>query len=327
MESNFVVADSLLRGAETEDPSWDEPTIARANLAYRRTRLIRRDPVVIKQWIDSGVALVNRALLSNAENADALELRGNLNYWGWLVGIEADPKKANDLLTGARADFEKATTLNPRQAGAWASLSHLYYQVGTGVDINLAARRALESDAFLSNANVILDRLFLSSYDLGNFADAEQWCKEGERRFPERFESARCRLQLLTTRAKTPDVPRAWTLADSMVALTPEQRRPLQTLHAHMLVAAVLARDGKADSARAVVKRSLGNAEIDPSRDLTYTGAFVYTLLGDKENALQLLKTYLAANPRRRNTLAQDPGWWFRPLETDPGFKVLVADS
>jgi serine/threonine-protein kinase len=327
MDQQFAAADSLLRAAAAVDAQWDEPVIARANLVYRRTRLIRRDPVVIKPLIDSGLALVDQALALNAENADALELRGNLRYWGWLLNIEPDDAKAQANLLAARADFEKATTVNPRQAGAWASLSHLYYQTSSGVDINLAARRALEADAFLSNANVVIDRLFLSSYDLGQFSDAERWCSESQRRFPTRFESVKCQLQLLTTRAKEPDVALAWTLADSMVALTPEQRRPLQRLHANMWTAAVLARAKLPDSARNLVRRSLGDADIDPSRDLAYTGAFVYATLGDKANAIELLKTYISANARRRRTLAEDPGWWFRGLQDDPAFRQLVGPS
>ncbi len=35
--------------------------------------------------------------------------------------------------------------------------------------MKLAARRAYEEDAYLSNADVILSRLFYSSYDLGQF--------------------------------------------------------------------------------------------------------------------------------------------------------------
>jgi len=105
-----------------------------------------------------------------------------------LLGLEPDETKAKALIQSARADFEGATKENPNQAGAWAALSHLYNNIEelSAVDVSLAARRALEADAFLSNADVILNRLFLAGYDLGNFTDAEHWCQELRRRYPDR---------------------------------------------------------------------------------------------------------------------------------------------
>jgi hypothetical protein len=60
-------------------------------------------------------------------------------------------------------------------------------------------------------------------------------------------------------------------------------------------------------------------------RDIELSGAFAYTLMGDKDGALRSLKTYLAANPERRANLAEDSGWWFRSLQDDPRFKKLVG--
>jgi serine/threonine-protein kinase len=198
-----------------------------------------------------------------------------------LIGLEPDPVKAAALLEEAKTDLEKATEYNPVQAGAWASLSHLYNQTGSGVDVNLAARRALEADAFLSNADVILNRLFLSSYDLEQLPDASRWCDEVRRRFPDSFNAPRCELFMLTTRAREPDAARAWRLADSVTQRSP--RPAYYELNSKMLVAAVLARAGLTDSAAALVERSKGDAEISPTRDLNLFGAFVYRLLGGCE--------------------------------------------
>ena len=97
-----------------------------------------------------------------------------------------------------------------------------------------------------------------------------------------------------------------------------------------MLVAAVIARVAKdqpalADSARRLAKRSEGTAAIDATRDLAWSGAFVYTLLGDTPDAIRLLKDYIAANPQRAQSLRDEPGWWFRPLQGDPRFRQLVG--
>lgn len=119
----------------------------------------------MKPLLDSGLVTVDRALAMDGANADALELRGNLRYWGFLVGVEETDKEAEDDLAKAQADLEAATEKNPLQAGAWSSLSHLYNYTGSQVEIGMAARSAMQADAFLSNADQILDRVFLSYYD------------------------------------------------------------------------------------------------------------------------------------------------------------------
>ncbi len=327
----LAAGDSLLALAEREDSKWSEPVALRAAIAYRRSRVPGIPLDQLRQWATVAEGHADRALAIDPGDADALEVRGNAKYWRWLRGLEADASKAKALLASARTDLEGATSANPNQAGAYASLSHLYYQVGSATDINIAAQRALEADEFLSNADVILNRLFLSSYDLAQFDKADQRCTELQRRYPNILNSVRCQLYLLTGKDKPADIAQAWKLADSAVALLPEGgARELQRLNVDMLVAAVLARASKAtpalaDSARRVAKRSEGTAAIDGVRDLAWSGAFVYTLLGDVENAMRLLKEYVAANPQRVQGLRDEPGWWFRDIEADPRFRQLVG--
>jgi eukaryotic-like serine/threonine-protein kinase len=151
------------------------------------------------------------------------------------------------------------------------------------------------------------------------------YCEEGKHRFPADFKFVECELYLLTSRAREPDVPLAWKLADSTTRLAPEQEREYQRLNSQMMVAATLARANLPDSARRVAQRSRGSSELDPTRDLVYAEAFVNTLLGDTTAALEALKVYLVANPEKRSSLAQDPSWWFRPLENNARFRELVG--
>ncbi len=130
---------------------------------------------------------------------------------------------------------------------------------------------------------------------------------------------------LLTMPRDSSDPARASRLADSVVALSPAAQQAYLRLESRMWTAAVLARAGQADSARALARRSTGDPVVDPSRDLANIAAFVYTLLGDTAAALQQLSTYLAVNPARRQAYADDPGWWFRPLEASPRFRQLVG--
>jgi serine/threonine-protein kinase len=320
-------ADSVAAVAERTDARWTEPIVLRAQLAYRRSRRAVEDPLAAHRWIAAGLEHVERALALERGDPDALELRGNLQYWKWLLGLEPDAGRAEALLQAAQADLELAVRQRPLQAGAWATLSHLYNNspTKTSVDVVLAARSAYEADAFLANADVVLARLFFGTYDLGQFVEARHWCAEGARRFPANPRFAECALWLLTTRAEDPDPARAWRLLDTLMSRTPESDTAYQRLNGRLAVAAVLARAGLADSARAVAAGARGTPDLDPSRDLANIAAFVYTLLGDTTAALEQLASYLAANPARRAAYAEDPGWWFRGLDTHPGFRRLVG--
>jgi serine/threonine-protein kinase len=328
----FVIADSLYGAAQSADSRWADPAWMRGALAYRRSRLVGTDPTLVRKWVEVGLPFADRAIAIDPNNADAYETRGNLRYWSWLSAAANDPAKRQSALDDAKADLEKATSLNRNQAGAWATLSHLYNYAATATpnDVYLAAQRALDADEFLSSANLILSRLFNASYDLGQFDKAKQWCDVAGQRFPADVRAVRCRLYLLTTRIQQPDVATAWRLADSAVALVAPGIRSRERLTEEMLVAAVLARASKsepalADSARRVAKRSEGNATVDPVRDLAYYGAFVHTLLGDTTAAINLLKEHLAASPYRAATLRDDPGWFFRDIANDARFKHAVG--
>ena len=329
---DFVAADSSYKAAQAADDRWAQPAWMRAALDYRRSRLVGSDPTLVRKWIEAGIPLAEQAIQLDSTSADAYEVRGNLRYWGWLSAVETDKAQRDADLKSARADLERATTLNRNQAGAWATLSHLYYQLPTTTptDIELAAQHALEADEFLSNANVILSRLFDAAYDLGQFDKAKQWCNVSGQRFPGDVRTVRCRLYMLTTRIEPPDVGRAWRLCDSAAVMVPPAGRARDQLTEHMLVAAVIARASKqqpalADSARHVVQRSLGDATIDPTSDLAYFGAFVYTLLGDKDQAIEQIKRYVAASPNRAASMRDDAGWYFHDIAQDPRFRRAVS--
>ncbi len=155
--ARFTEADSSYALAQRLDPSWVEPVLGRGWIAFRRSRLVGLDPIAAKPWIDQGKEFAEQALALGPQHPEALQLRGELRYWSWLLTMEPDPVKAEQLLKDAQTDLETAVKVRPSQAGAWAALSHLYYQTGGETDAKLAARRAYEEDAYLNNADVILD--------------------------------------------------------------------------------------------------------------------------------------------------------------------------
>ncbi len=91
-----------------------------------------------------------------------------------------------------------------------------------------------------------------------------------------------------------------------------------------MLVSAVLARAGLADSAQAVIERSRGDPILDPTRNLLRIGALVRTILGDQEGAITLLSEYLEVNRSAAEEIATSDYWWFRDLRDHPDFQAFA---
>jgi serine/threonine-protein kinase len=328
----YLASDSLAGVAEKFDPQWTEPIILRGTLDYWRSRRATDDPGLANKAIDAGLEHARRALALEKDNPDALELRGDLNYWRWLYPLEPDSLRRKALMASARADLERATQLGQSQAGAYAMLSHLYANAPdkTLVDVVLAASTALEKDAYLGNADAIINRLTHATYDLGQFPDADKWCREGQRRFPKDARFVECELLIMTSKFVEADPvkapARAWMLADSVVRLTPDERdQRFERLYTRVLVAGVLARAGLRDSAQRLLRNTKDDPEVDPSRDLANTAAFIWTLAGDTTEALNQIKAYLVTNPSRRPDFRDNPNWWFRGVSNDPRYKALVG--
>jgi len=273
------------------------------------------------------MAHADTALSLSPENPDALELRGTLRYWRYLLGLEPDAAAAQKLLASAQADLEQAVKINPAQAGAWGVLSSLLVRTDDVTGDKLAARRAYDQDAYLSNIDLIVNRLFLLSLDDAQFTDAAHWCEVGNKRFATDPRFVECQLNLLGTKAMTPDPARAWKLADSVVKLTPESERRYTAASMQVAVAAVLARAGLADSAKHVLVRADAPTEIDPTRDLEYSRAFAWTLLGDKSAAIKSLSIYLSANPTAAVGFNSDNNWRWRSIADDPRFERLIVTA
>ena len=72
-----------------------------------------------------------------------------------------------------------------------------------------------------------------------------------------------------------------------------------------------IARAGLADSARSVLLRArdMGNPEIDATQELLHIEAYMRSLLGDNDEAIDLLKRYVAANPDHDFAHTASTGW------------------
>jgi eukaryotic-like serine/threonine-protein kinase len=323
---HLASADSILTGAETLDPKWVTPIVKRGWLAYRELDLAGTfDKAFYLEWIGKGIGHAERALALKPNDADALELRGTLRYYRWILNLEPDASKAALLVADAEKDLRAATTANPNAAFAWSLLSHLLMGQSQTAEAKLAALKAYEADPYLTAAKQTVWRLFNASLDLEDAVEARHWCDEGQRRFPDYNRFVECRIWLYALKGQTPDVPQTWQLLEEYVRLTPPPQRDFQRRYGQMIVAMALARAGLKDSANSVANRARAGAELDPTRDLALLEAYVRVLLDERDDALRLLSTYIASNPQFRASLAKDQSWWFQSLRDEPRFKALAA--
>ncbi|MEO8576613.1 MAG: serine/threonine-protein kinase [Gemmatimonadales bacterium] len=324
--ARLILADSILALSAARDRKWIEPTLMRGTAAFRRSR-ISSTPPEMAQWADKGLAFATQALAADSTNAAARELRGTLHYWKWLNDLTTDPKDAAELLRSAEVDLRAAVKSAPHRGSAWSVLSSLFANKSDPLEAAIAARRAYEEDAYLSAAPDIIWRLYSSAYDNEQSVPAKHWCEEGGRRFPANARFVQCRLWLLTLRDTRANIDSAWALVGALHKVTPDAEWEFAGREAPTLVAAALARSGMADSARRVLVRSRGDAKVDPTRDLLIDEALVRVILGDKDEALRLLKTYLVANPEHRAGMAETQSWWWRDLKNDPRYKEMVGSG
>jgi eukaryotic-like serine/threonine-protein kinase len=321
-------ADSLLILAERAEPQWTKPSVARGWLAWQRLDLVGTfDKSYYDRWTANGLKHAEHALSNQSDDAEALELRGTLLYYRWVLNLAADSTEAANLLASAEADLEAAVEGNPTAAFALTVLSHLLMAENRTADAKLAAVRAYDADPYLRSANLTVWRLFQSSLDLEDAQEARRWCQEGQQRFPDDYRFTECQIWLYALKDTRPDLDRLGRLYEKYLTLTPPNAREFHEHYGQMLVAIGLARAGLKDSASVVARRARADSSVDPTRDLSLLEAIVHTLLGERPEALRQLGIYLTANPQYRVGMARDQTWWFKDLREDPRYQTLLAPS
>jgi hypothetical protein len=115
-----------------------------------------------------------------------------------------------------------------------------------------------------------------------------------------------------------------WQLLDQYLKQRPDAGPEFSKRYGEMIIAIGLARAGLGDSARHVAERARGDATVDPTRELAPLEARARMILGDKDETIRLLTTYLAANPQARSSMAEE-SWWFKDLRNDPRWRTLVG--
>jgi len=317
----LVRADSLFDEAIRLDPKWVDPIVLRGWVEAERVAVDEtEEPAGLIGPIAEGLRQAERALALRPGHPPALELRGTLRYHQWK-SLGAD---SGDIAAAERDLRAAAVPENPSQARAWGTLSAVLQVRGRLAEASLAAQRAYEVDAFLSDSPNILFRLYHTSLDLGRGKDAIKWCQTGRRRFPERWEFAYCELTiLLWPGLVAPDVARTWQLVADLEQLSTPEWRTAYGPRWQLMAAGVLERAGLGDSAEGVIRRARAAAPADPEMDFHEAAARV--LGGDRDRAAHLLGRFLAGSPQFKPYIRVHPV--FRTLQDDARFEGLMDQN
>ncbi|MCK5448461.1 MAG: protein kinase [Gemmatimonadetes bacterium] len=321
----LVSADSLLEIAESLDPSWAEPTLARGWIASQRALVFSSEPgeydAESEELLRDGLAHAERARTLEGESAAVLTLRGMLNFG--LARIQQSDAGRASLLDASEADLRAATEADPALAEAWRGLGRLLeYHRADFPGAKAAYERAYASDRFLEDADEIALALGEISTDLEDYDDAMRWYREGRTRWPDDVGFAGLGLITLASRSGPDDVNLAWALTDTIAEIASLDRQSLFYPIMYAQVASVLARAELEDSARAVL--ALAESRSDEAPDFfAYDLAHAWLVIGDTARSLDWLEVDLEANPGDRPERAREP--WFRPLHGNPRFEELVG--
>lgn len=311
-------ADSLLDVAAGLDPTWPEPVVVRGWVAADLADLLVPGVGYDPQWLDRGLELAEDALARAPASPQSLELRGFLRYQKW----QATAGPSCDLVEAAEADLRRSVEIDDSRVRAWVTLADLLqYAKGSFASARNAAGAAYTRDAFLSDTHAILERLATLSADLEDASQALQWAEEGRHRFPEDVIFPALELHVLT-HGGSPDVARGWGLVETTERLSSPRTRGIYRAIMEGKMAAVLARAGLDDSARAVLARARADAPPEALEFLPQEEAHAWLLMGDSDAALDALTSYLDTQPDERAYAARDP--WWRPLHGDPRFEAIV---
>lgn len=322
-------ADSLLAAAERMDPEWTRPTVQRGWIALRRAPLVRETAGSQA----AALSYAGRALALRPADPLALELRGSVRFAQALAPVDSAGQTAG--VEAAERDLRAAIAGDPRLAGAWSQLSQVLRYRGRAAEAASAARKAMSEDAWLDDADAILSRLYFGALYAADYPQARSLCAEAHRRFPADWRFVECRLTLLRADPSRPGrLDEALALLAELDRLDPPERarrqgRPYSPAFRLAVAAAVAAREGDADAARALLARARGAAGTDPDLrvSLAYDEAVVRLRLGEAGAARALLRWSFARRPALRPFAARDPLLTQLPRQPAPAREQAPAPA
>jgi TolB-like protein len=302
-------ADSLYAVAEKLDRKWVTPTVGRGWVALRLA-LSSQDTMPYSPMMQRALAIAEQALERSKGGEQALALRGYAREW---LATSPNMTGTDTLKRQAEADLRAALDARPDDARSWYALGELLYTDGRFTESAQALETALNRDAYLVEVRAVVSLLFFASLNLQKFDDAVRWCETGFSRYAgdPRFQT--CRLILLGWTGKSRgDVGKAWQEIESIEKQDTIGMFSSQWSYFRMMAAMTAARAGMKDSARAIVARVHADSAAHPGSEVRTEEAYVHLLLGQREEALALLREELKSDPDSRGRIIRSP--WFKDL-------------
>ncbi|MEX2281910.1 MAG: BTAD domain-containing putative transcriptional regulator [Gemmatimonadota bacterium] len=316
--SIFQQADSLAALAEARDRGWLRPIVLRGQIAHDHALLAlltNQSNDRMRVLLDSARLHAERALAKDSSYAPARELRAQVLFR--LSSGLADTARANRMLNTAEADLNVAINTDPERTTSLSLLSVIAYLRGDFNRALWAAKEALRLDAYLENLGEIYARLAITSFETGNDGEARQWCDTGAQRFPNDMRFMHCTLVLQGWSTAPLNLP----AVQSMLRLyLRSDQDPWNRGFLEMLMAGVYVRAGQIDSARAVMRRA--RAYEPANRSLVWIESANHTLLGERDTAVALLRSYVADSPSGSASIVLSR--MFEPLRDHKGFTELM---
>jgi DNA-binding SARP family transcriptional activator/TolB-like protein len=325
-EAKLNHVDSLLATAETLDRSWNAPIVLRGRFATMRAQVTmhRRGPgakAEIRQSLDEAVANASRAIRREPDDAEAWETRGIARYRIWFTRATRDDNEFMALRDSCIADLRKATDLDSLRVEAQSALSEVYNQLGRFSEARVAAKRAYHLDRYYSGAQNTLFRLAIATFEDGLDDEALDWCKEGQRRFPQSHQFLDCRLRLLawgsTTRPEDVDSAKALLSRVSNLHRGPSGQDP-STLFRFM-AASIYARANRRQEALTLLAPDQSGRT--PDKSSLWIEAAARARLNQRDSAVSLVQRFLAIDPAILLPILKSRA--LTPLLTDSRFMEL----
>jgi len=320
----FRRADALLEGAARADPEWPEPVMQRALVSLNAARMLFGSGQLadsLRPVLMRGTVHAEAALALAPEDPRAGEILGLV----LIAAAQFLPVDDSTATRRARAEqlLEQASRADTTMVDALTALSSIHFSRGRFEQAYVSAERAYRADAYHSDPQVVLGRLFTYSFEAEEDAEAARWCAEYGRRFDEDWFGGYCRLTLMVWDSTTPaNSDTAARIADVSSGLAPRVIRPAVSAQLRTLAAGVTARAGAPAAARRVLAEVRVAAAADPvvtrepfGSDLRELTAAVQIRLGDTVSAARLVRELLARFPERAARMA--PGRRFRGLAVD----------
>jgi len=319
------IADSLYAQAHAEDQRWARPLVERGWTALLLSPL--DSGTARSAFLGAAITFADQALTVMPNDPGALELRGTTR-WRRYRAMHGSDRDSLDART-AVADLENAVGRDSMLAHAWATLSNIYWINNNPRLSYLAGRHALKADTYLEDSARIIQNLISASLLRDTFDSASSrsaldtaraWCARGRAQFPTNWHFTECALTVMKyDETARPDVKSAMKLLARLDTLDPPAGaagagHAYSPIYRRLIVAAVMARDGDMESARAMLaeqkleaKRLDARTGPDVQLDLIPEEVTLQLLFGDTVRAGTLLSSAIAARPILRGVAANDP--------------------